>query len=167
MIFSPLAAYKRTATLAILLLLQAVAAVFFTADAIIDLLTETLSWHIAVEVFVAIVLGIGVVFGAIEMRRSIEHLQRSEEALLAARGAFFELITQHFERWKLTPAEREVALLAIKGFDIAEISKLRDAAQGTVRAQLSKVYNKAGVANRTELLSVFVEELLAGELANS
>ncbi len=128
------------------------------------MLTQELDWHVVVEVIVAIALGVGIVFGALEIRRSIKQFRRNEEALLAARGAFFELISKHFVQWKLTPAEREVALLAIKGFDIAEIAKLRSAAPGTIRAQLSNVYGKANVASRTELLSIFVEELLADEL---
>lgn len=167
MTFFCFARTKRTATLTVLILLQALAAVFFVADAITDILTEELDWHVAVEVIVAIALGVGIVFGALEIRRSIKQLHRSEEVLFAVRGAFFELINNHFEQWKLTPAEREVAFLAIKGFDIAEIARLRNAAPGTVRAQLSNVYRKSGVTNRTELLSVFIDELLVEDFTGT
>lgn len=158
--FSRFIKNKQTMVLAFVLLLQATATIFFTIDAISDIITNGINWHTLIEMFVSIFLVIGFVFGTMEMRRSIRKLRRSEEALSAARGAFFELITAYFKRWNLTKSEREVALLAIKGFDIAEISKFRGVAQGTVRAQLSNLYSKAGVSNRTELLSVFVDELL-------
>lgn len=36
----------------------------------------------------------------------------------------------------MIPAERDVALFALKGIDVAEIAQLRCAAQGTLRVQL-------------------------------
>ena len=52
------------------------------------------------------------------------------------------------------------ALFALKGCDVAEIAQLRGAAQGTVRAQLSQVYAKAGVTSQAGLVSLFLEDLL-------
>lgn len=57
-----------------------------------------------------------------------------------------------------------MALFALKGFDVAEIAELRGSAAGTVRARLTRVYAKAGVSNRTQLLAVFTDDLLAGAL---
>ena len=36
------------------------------------------------------------------------------------------------------------------------------AAQGTVRAQLTRIYAKAGVSGRAQFAAFFVEDLLAG-----
>ena len=85
-----------------------------------------------------------------------------ESGLRAARGEMADLIDAFFTDWGLTPSEREVALYILKGFDNSAIAKLRGAAQGTVRAQTAKIYAKAGVASRAELISLFMEELLAG-----
>jgi DNA-binding CsgD family transcriptional regulator len=51
-------------------------------------------------------------------------------------------------------------LFALKGCDAAEIAKMRNAAQGTVRAQLSSIYAKAGVSSQAALVSLFFDELL-------
>jgi DNA-binding CsgD family transcriptional regulator len=60
----------------------------------------------------------------------------------------------------LTAAEADVALFAIKGCDAAEIAHLRGAALGTVRAQLTRVYAKAGVNSQSALVALFLDELI-------
>lgn len=150
--------------LAALLVLQTLCTVFFVADVVGDLLLEGPDLHTMFEAAVSAALGLGVVFTGLEMRRTLERSRRAEAALSVASGAFGELIADYFERWKLTPAETDVALFALKGFDVAEIAELRGSAAGTVRAQLTRVYAKAGVSNRTQLLAVFTDDLLAGAL---
>ncbi|MBP7000326.1 MAG: helix-turn-helix transcriptional regulator [Amaricoccus sp.] len=88
--------------------------------------------------------------------------ERMSDRLKAASGAFAALVTETFAAWGLTPAEREVALLTLKGFSAAEIAALRGAREGTVRAQGAAVYRKAGVAGRAQLIAHFVDDLLAG-----
>ena len=68
--------------------------------------------------------------------------------LTLARGAFAEIIATRFGQWGLTAAESEVALFTLKGCETAEIASLRGVAEGTVRAQLTSVYTKAGVSRR-------------------
>ena len=84
----------------------------------------------------------------------------------AARGDMASLISGFFDRWGLTPSEREVALLILKGFGNEAIAGLRGVAVGTVRAQSARIYAKAGVDGRAQLFSVFMEELLADEMAS-
>jgi DNA-binding CsgD family transcriptional regulator len=50
--------------------------------------------------------------------------------------------------------------LALKGLDVAEIAEMRGAAAGTVRAQLTRIYAKAGVSGRAQFAAWFVEDLL-------
>ena len=152
----------RTRFLAVVLVIQSLAAVFFVGDVVWDLTTQGFDLHLLLEGLVAAALLVGVAFGALEMRRSLERIRRSEAAVAAASGALGELIESQFELWGLTPAEAEVALLALKGCDSAEIASLRGAATGTVRAQLTRVYSKAHVSSRAQLVSVFIEELLGG-----
>lgn len=146
--------------LALVLAVQSFCAVFFVVDVAVDFHLVGLDLHHAFEAVVALALIAGVVFGGLEMRRTLERMRRAEAALSLASGAFGQMIDAYFERWGLTPAEREVALLALKGFEVSEIAGLRGAAGGTVRAQLARVYAKAGVSNRTQLVCLFIEDLL-------
>jgi DNA-binding CsgD family transcriptional regulator len=157
---------RQTAALGIVFVVQVAAAVFFVADVLTDVSLDGLGPHLVLEAIVTAALLAGVVFGGREMRRAIERASRSEAAVAAAQGALGQVIRDAFARWRLTPAEAEVALLALKGFEIAEIARLRGAAQGTVRAQLTRIYAKAGVSSRAELLSIFMEELLGGDIVH-
>ncbi len=159
---------RRATALAGLVVLQSVCAAFFVADVLGDLGWPSrwsgIDAHTAVEAAVALALLVGVAFGVVETRRVIERTERAEEALLAASGAFGALLETHFERWGLTPAERDVALMALKGLSNDEIAAVRGAAAGTVRAQSARVFAKAGVSGRAQLMSLFIEELLAETL---
>lgn len=156
---------RRASVLAALLVLQATATVFFVGDAIADLLRGEPLGHVALEATVSVALVLGVTFGALQMRQMLEAERRSEATASAARGVFAELIETRFDRWRLTPAEKDVARLSLKGFDIAGIAALRGAAHGTVRAQLTRIYAKSGVSSRAELLSLFMDDLLDGPLS--
>ena len=77
-----------------------------------------------------------------------------------ASGAFMDLLAERFEEWGLTPAEKDVALFAIKGLSTAEIGVLRATSEGTVKAQTNAIYRKAGVTGRSQLLSLFIDDLM-------
>ena len=153
-----------TAALAVVLVIQALAAVFFVGDVLADLTFETFDVHILLEAFVAFALALGVIANAREMGRTIERARRAEQAVRTARGALSEVIEAQFARWGLSPAEADVAMLALKGLDTAAIAALRATAPGTVRAQLANVYGKAGLSSRAELISLFMDELLDAPL---
>jgi DNA-binding CsgD family transcriptional regulator len=78
-----------------------------------------------------------------------------------------ELLEERFADWGLTPAERDVALFAIKGMSTAEIASLRSTSEGTVKAQTNAIYRKAGVTGRPQLLSLFIEDLMDGSPINA
>lgn len=139
---------------------QAIAAVFFVGDALGDLAERGVTIHIAVEGLIAFALLAGVVIGARHTRALLHEAKRREAALAVASGALAEHIAARFREWGLTGAEAEVALFALKGCDAGEIARLRGAASGTVRAQLSAVYAKAGVGSQAALVSLFIEDLL-------
>jgi len=69
-------------------------------------------------------------------------------------------IDGQFERWNLTPAEREVALLLLKGLSHKEIAVVRNASEKTVRQQASSIYNKTNLSGRAALSAFFLEDLL-------
>jgi DNA-binding CsgD family transcriptional regulator len=72
-----------------------------------------------------------------------------------------EAIDVQFSRWNLTEAEREVALLLLKGLSLKEIASIRATTERTVRAQTRALYSKAGLTGRASLSAFFLEDLLA------
>jgi DNA-binding CsgD family transcriptional regulator len=155
-----LAGRRRSIALALFLLVQTLAAVFFVGDAIADIVEGNVGAHIYFELLVAIALALGVGLGALALRQTLEELKAQDVALASARGALGDVIAAQFTDWGLTPAERDVAFLALKGLDVAEIAELRGRAAGTVRAQLTRIYAKAGVSGRAQFAAWFVEDLL-------
>lgn len=149
---------ERKATgLTFLVALQALAATFFLIDLVGDVLAEGLGAHLLIEAFAAMALLVAVVLGAFQIRGLIAAARRDEAAIAAARGALSDLIQLRFDAWQLTPAEADVALFALKGCDIGA---LRGSAAGTIRAQLTRAYAKAGVASQTGLIAQFIDELV-------
>ena len=71
-----------------------------------------------------------------------------------------EEIEKQFEEWRLTQAEREVALLMLKGFAHSEIAALRGTTEATVRHQARAVYQKSNLPGRTAFCAYFLEDLL-------
>lgn len=69
-------------------------------------------------------------------------------------------IDAQFERWGLSSAEREVALLLLKGLAHKEIADVRGTSEKTVRQQALSAYRKAGLTGRAELSAFFLEDLL-------
>ena len=71
-----------------------------------------------------------------------------------------EEIDKQFGVWGLTAAEREVALLILKGLRHKEIASARHTSERTVRQQALGVYKKAGLDGRTDLAAFFLEDFL-------
>src|SRR5262245_18790484 len=69
-------------------------------------------------------------------------------------------IDRQFDRWGLTPAEREVALLQPKGRRHRAIAELRNTSERTVRQQALAIYRKSGLDGRSDLAAFFLEDLL-------
>ena len=149
--------------LVVVTFLQAACGVYFLADVLTELPElRGESMHPVFELMVVATLGFGSVLGAVEIRRLLGRNRHMESRMRVASGAFLELLEEHFARWSLTPSERDVALLSVKGLSIGEIAALRETREGTVKAQCAAVYRKAGVSGRAQLLSLFVEDLMAG-----
>jgi DNA-binding CsgD family transcriptional regulator len=72
-----------------------------------------------------------------------------------------EAIDVQFSRWNLTEAEREVALLLLKGLSLKEVATVRATNERTVRSQARALYAKAGLSGRAALSAFFLEDLLA------
>ncbi len=156
---------RRALTLVSFLLLQSVAAVFFVGDVLADIAAEPPGAHTVLEALVAAALVCGVVLSMLQLRADHDLMEGQERTIRTARGELARSIRQQFAQWHLTPAEQDVGFLALKGLDVAEIADLRGSAPGTVRAQLTRIYAKAGVSGRAQFAAWFVEDLLDGGLA--
>ena len=131
---------------------------------------------VADSVETALIAAIAVAVAYVLFRQQLHHRERSElmRELSAARdeGAQWRAsareyvkglgraIDQQFAAWGLTPAEREVGLLLLKGLTHREIAHVRSTSERTVRQQSQAIYQKAGLSGRTALSAYFLEDLL-------
>ena len=150
---------------ALILLVQVLCAFFFVSDIILSVFgiyVEPISWELReyLEIGAALGLVLGVVLGAVALYQTRRDRRRAQEQLRRASTAFLDLLNERFDDWALTPAERDVALFAIKGMSTGEIAGLRSTSEGTVKAQTNAIYRKAGVSGRPQLLSLFIEDLM-------
>jgi DNA-binding CsgD family transcriptional regulator len=151
---------RRRLALGLILAVQTAAVVFFIVDAVEDLIEGPMGVHAITEAFVAVALVTGVVLTGRRLRQVMAKVRAQQRAIDTARGDLSRVIDAQFGAWGLTPAERDVGMLALKGLDPAEIASIRGAAPGTVRAQLTRIYAKAGVSGRAQFAAWFVEDLL-------
>ncbi len=147
--------------------LQVVCAVVFASQTFSALIGfAPFPWRLreAIEIGTAFGLLLGALLGGVMLRQSLKRTEAVEAQLRAVSGAFMDLLEERFADWGLTPAERDVALFAIKGMSTAEIAELRQTSEGTVKAQTNAIYRKAGVSGRPQLLSLFIDDLMQGPL---
>lgn len=95
-----------------------------------------------------------------QVHRSNEDAQRWNQEAQQALEGLGAAINRQFDRWALTPAEREVALLQLKGLRHKAIAELRNTSERTVRQQALAIYRKSGLSGRPDLAAFFLEDLL-------
>lgn len=96
-----------------------------------------------------------------ERARLGEQAARWRSEARSALDGLSQAIDLQFERWGLTAAEREVALLLLKGLSHKEAADVRGTSERTVRQQALTVYKKAEVSGRAELSAFFLEDLMS------
>jgi len=69
-------------------------------------------------------------------------------------------IDEQLNNWQLTRAEKEVAIMLLKGFSLRDLASMRGTSERTVRQQAACIYNKAGLQGRAELSAFFLEDLM-------
>lgn len=102
-----------------------------------------------------------------EMTDLNEKIVQSESNLELSRSKLKEIgreyskhVHQQFEVWGLSPSEKAVALLLLKGLSFIEIAEIRSTKEKTVRQQASAIYQKSEVTGRHEFSAWFFEDLL-------
>lgn len=146
-----------------LAVMQGLAASWF----LFDILTEVSEvWrnplHQVPEVIAVVLLWVGTLLSVQQLTEVLSRSEEIEARLQTASQAFGRLLEDSFDQWGLTDAERDVAILTLKGLSLSEIAEARGTRPGTVRAQSAALYRKAGVSNRLQLMSLFMDELTAG-----
>ncbi|SFI70740.1 helix-turn-helix domain-containing protein [Celeribacter neptunius] len=153
---------KSSAALIALVAVQAFCIVFFLSDVFADFQEAggKPTSHLLIEAMAALTLIIAILFELRYMLTLIRRKERLEQSLDQASRAVFDVIESHFDDWRLSPAERDVAGFLVKGMSIAEIAQLRGNAEGTIKAHLNAIYRKSGTTNRGEMLSLLIDTLI-------
>ncbi len=145
----------------------ALVAVLVIIDVVMDSLAGGETLHLALESLAAILAITGLVFlirDWLESRRRVHQLDVEAEQWKQRSKKWIEglaqEIDQQMDRWNLTPSEKDIAFLLIKGLSTKEIASVRGRSEQTVRTQAAAVYAKSGVSGRSELAAWFLEDLL-------
>ena len=72
---------------------------------------------------------------------------------------FLDGIFRNFGRSLLTPREREVVGLVLRGHSSVSIAKVLDVATGTVKIHRRNIYSKLGISSQAQLFSLFLSML--------
>lgn len=143
-------------------------------DLILDRPTRWVSAHVIIEVVLMVT---SLIFSIVlwrGWRRTQARLARTEASLArseaerdtwrknaeAALVSFSQAVEKQLGRWNLTRAEREVALLLLKGYGHKQIAARTGRSERTVRQHAVQVYEKSGLDGRAELAAFFLEGLI-------
>lgn len=145
---------------------------------LVDLITDSREgvrwWHLLIEGGAALAAALGIFLllkDTFRLRHHLEeeraqfsHYRIEAETWRANSKKYAEglsrAIDDQLTSWKLTPSEKEVALLLLKGLSLKEVAEVRQTSEKTVRAQSLAIYAKSGLAGRSELAAFFLEDLL-------
>lgn len=144
-----------------LIAVQVICAAVFLLDVLTDINElSVLSWQLVPEALASIGLFVGIAFEVVFLMHLLRRKASLERSVGMASSALHSVIEGHFDDWKLTPSERDVAALMVKGLSISEIAEVRGSAEGTVKAHLNAIYRKANARNRAEVLSHIMDTLI-------
>ena len=148
-----------------------------TIDLVMDKPATWLSFHVVFEtlmvagaLLMATTLWLGwwrSAHSAASLRESLDTQRAERDAWKAsAQAAIHGLgraIDGQFASWHLTPTEREIALMILKGYGHKEIAALTGRSERTVRQHAGVVYDKSGLGGRAELAAYFLHDLMLPE----
>lgn len=142
---------------------------FFTLDITLDIIrisqgefifTPYDTTHFTLEIIAVICLFYAFLNVFERLRQARIQIDDSRSKLESLRQDFRSIFNDKCTNWGLTAAERDVAILLLKGLPLAEIAEARKTAIGTVKAQSSTIFRKASVRSRPELMSVILDDFL-------
>jgi hypothetical protein len=77
----------------------------------------------------------------LELKFDINKIQKRFEAFLSE---FYQYVIQQFDFWHITPSEKEVDILILKGLTFKEMSVIRNTSERTIRNQAVSIYTCSG-----------------------
>ncbi len=95
-----------------------------------------------------------------ELAQSEQQRGKANTYILSARKQLSEVVGKQFDEWNLTPSEKEVGWLLLKGLSLKEIAAVRETHEKTVRQQASAIYGKTQLGGRHAFSAWFIEDLL-------
>lgn len=150
--------------LAAIVFLQVTFSLFYIVDMAMELFgirKVAVSWEYREIVQIVTIFGmlLGAFLGIVVLKGIGKNMREVDNRMLAASGEFHELMARRFEEWGLSPSEKDVALLTLKGLSNSQIAEVRGKSVGTIKAQCNAIYQKSNVSGRTQLISNFIEDL--------
>jgi len=135
---------------------------------VFGLRSHPLSWQVREYLEIAAPAGLilGTVIGITAALRLARATRQTQDNLRIAAGQFQQMTEEKFDRWALTPSERDVGLFILKGLSNAEIAGMLNKSEGTIKAQSAAVFRKSGVTSRAQLMSLFLDILVAGPIVS-
>lgn len=130
--------------------------------------------HLAAELGVMALSASGILYLVLRLREARAEVATLSRDVAAARAeaarwraeagdllaGLSAAMQRQFDRWGLTAAERDVTMGLLEGRSHKEIARDRRTSERTVRQQARSVYQKAGLAGRSELAGFFLGGLL-------
>ena len=157
-------------------LVSILSAVFFlvTADIVGDSKEGVDFWHLLLEGGVGLISLFGIFYllrdsfktkhNLIETNQKFSDYRLESEKWRAESKKYLQglssAIDEQLSKWGLTPAEKEVAFLLLKGLSLKDVANIRNTSEKTARVQSMAIYAKAGLSSRSELSAFFLEDLL-------
>lgn len=161
---------ERFTIASVLLVITIIMSVDIASDAL-----KGASWgHLISEGLVALAAVVGLFYllrGNLRLQHSLAHERQRALELTAEAQKWRDEASKYIEglsgaidsqlsEWNLSPSEKEVALLLLKGLSLKEIATIRNTTEKTARVQSASIYAKSGLTGRSELAAFFLEDLL-------
>jgi len=148
--------------------------VFLFVDIVDDWTDGSPLQHLAMEGLLSLLAGLAAIWlnfrlssvrkRLVESQGQAQRFQEDAQRWKAESAKYLEglsaAIDAQMDRWGLSEAEKQVALLLLKGLSLKEIAQIRSVSEGTIRQQATAIYDKSGTGGRAELSAFFLEDLL-------
>lgn len=159
------------------IVLLAIVTIINVSDFLHDIQEGSTTFHLAQEAFLVIASlgGIGYLLWEVGQRhRELEQIKtqltqatsrltesnKQNEKLQDVHKQYRDVIDKQLNDWALTPSERDVAVLLLKGLSFEEIAGVRETKEKTVRQQATAIYRKSNLNGRHEFAAWFFEDFL-------
>lgn len=98
-----------------------------------------------------------------QAKTQIHDLKRTNRILINPEKGFWAEAKAQMLEWNLTEAEREIAVLLLRGFSQKQIAAVRKKSLRTIENQTASIYEKSSMRGKLEFISFFLTPLLPEE----